>query len=87
MTYEVLFQSKAEKEFLKLDINVQRMILKKIERIIVRPKDFLERLSNSKYYKLRIENYRLIVDLIDSQLIILIIKVGHRKNIYDNLDI
>ena len=35
-------------------------------------------------YKLRIGDYRVIIDLEKDKLIVLIIKIGHRKNVYKN---
>lgn len=86
MTYEIIFTDSAKKEFLKLEKCVQIRISKALERISVRPEAFLEKLSGIESYKFRVGKYRIIIDLEKDKLILLVIKVGLRKNIYDNLN-
>jgi len=61
---------------------VRNRIYSAIERIRIRPEDHLERLTGSKYYKLRVGHYRVIIDLQRERIVIMIIDVGHRKNVY-----
>lgn len=85
MTYEVIIPSKAKKTLDKLNNNIRERILKSLERIRVRPHDYLERLTNSPYYKLRTGDYRAIIDVQDNKLILYVIRIGHRKNVYDDM--
>lgn len=85
MIYEVIIPSKAKKTLDKLEKNIQERILKSLDRIRIRPYDYLERLTNSSYYKLRTGDYRAIIDVQDNKLILYVIKVGHRKNVYDDM--
>ncbi len=80
--YEINFTDKAKKQFLKLDRVAQERIGSVLERIKIRPEDFVEKLIGESGYKLRIGDYRLIVDIDQNKLIILVLKLGHRKNIY-----
>ena len=80
--YEIIFTDKAKKQFLKLEKNNQERIGSVLERIKIRPEHFVERLVGEFGYKLRIGDYRLILDIDKNKLIILVLKVGHRKNIY-----
>ena len=82
--YEIIFTDKSKKQFLKLDHNIQERIGSVLERIKIRPEHFVERLVGEPGYKLRVGDYRLILDIDKNQLIILILKIGHRKNIYNN---
>ena len=82
--YKIIFSDKAKREFNKLDKQIQNRILKVLERIKIRPEVHLIKLINDPGYKLRVGDYRLIVDLDKNQLQISVIKVGHRKNIYKN---
>jgi mRNA interferase RelE/StbE len=46
-----------------------------------RPQDAIK-LTNREDYRIRVENYRIIYSINDTILIINIIKIGHRKEIY-----
>lgn len=81
--YEIIFSIKAKKQLLKLERNIQERIISSLERIRIRPETFITKLVGDKGYKLRVGDYRVIMDIDDNNLIILVIKVGHRKNIYN----
>ena len=53
-----------------------------LDRIRIRPEAYLTKLVDDQGYKLRVGDYRVIVDLDSGKLLILVIKVGHRRNIY-----
>ncbi len=80
--FEVIFSERAKKHFLKLDRHIQERIGNAIERIKVRPEAYVEKLVGEPGYKFRVGDYRLILDIQQERLVILVIKVGHRKNIY-----
>ena len=83
--YEIIFSEKAEKQLKKLEKDVQGRIISVLERIRIRPESYIERLVGEQVYKLRVGDYRVIMDIDKNRLIVLILKVGHRKNLYDNL--
>ncbi len=83
MVYEIVFSHSARKALLKLDRIIQQRIIHALERIKIRPEEHLVKLVGISVYKLRVGDYRVIVDLEHEKLIILVIKVGHRKNVYD----
>ena len=80
--YSVKFTENADRQLRKLEKEIQGRIIKVLERIRIRPEDFVEKLIGEPGYKLRIGDYRLIVDIDQNNLIILVLKLGHRKNIY-----
>ena len=41
------------------------------------------KLKGRKGYRIRVGNYRIIYDIFDSKLIIVVIELGHRKDIYE----
>ncbi len=41
--------------------------------------------GNNSFHKVRIGNYRIIYEIYNEELIILIIKIGHRKDVYKQL--
>ena len=85
MSYEIVFTDTSQKQFNKLEKDVQERIIKALERIRIRPESYVKKLVGDPGYRLRVGDYRVILDIEKSVLIILVVKVGHRKNIYDNL--
>ena len=81
--YEVLLSNKAKKQLAKFSSDVQNRIGSAIERIKIRPFAFVKRLTGYKYFRLRVGDYRLILDIQQGKLIILVVEIGHRRNIYD----
>ena len=78
------FTKLAEKEFLKLPKDIQRRIIKKIEFYLAGPDPltFAKRLTAGIHlsYRFQIGDYRVIFDWKNTH--ILIIRVGHRREIY-----
>ncbi len=78
------FKVKAAKEIEKLPLQIRKRILKKLKFYSSQknPLRFAEKLREQKFgeYRFRIGNYRVLFDVKDRKIIIL--KVGHRKDIY-----
>ena len=82
--YEIIFSNKAKKQLFKLEKNIQKRIIIVLERIRIRPESYITKLVGDPGYKLRVGDYRIIMDIDNNDLLILVIKVGHRKEIYKN---
>lgn len=82
MTYEVTFSDFADKQLSKLPLDVQDRIISTIKRCQIRPYSHVKKLVGSKYFRLRVGDYRVIMDVIDNKLIIHIVEVGHIKKVY-----
>ncbi len=82
MTYEVIFSNKALKQLKKMERGVQERVVAVLERIRTRPEAHVIKLVGDPGYKLRVGDYRVIVDIDIKELRILVLKVGHRKTIY-----
>lgn len=80
--YELIYSDSALKELKKLERKIQKRILNSLERIRIRPHSYLLRLVNNPYFRLRVGDYRIILDVKDEKLIIFVIELGHRKEIY-----
>ena len=81
--YEIIFSNKAKKQLFNLEKNIQKRIITVLERIRIRPESYISKLVGDPGYKLRVGDYRIIMDIDNSNLLILVIKVGHRKEIYN----
>lgn len=86
--YNVLFTKTFKKDFKKLDKHIQILIKNWINKNLVNSNNPYmkgKRLKGklSDYWRYRIGDYRLLVRTDDDLLVILLIKVGHRKSIYE----
>lgn len=82
MNFKVIWDKKALDTLNKLEIVVARRIIIKVKELSQNPfsKD-IKRLKGETSFRLRVGDYRVIFDIIRDTIIIL--KVGHRKNIYE----
>jgi mRNA interferase RelE/StbE len=81
--YSIHIEKNAEDFLKKLQKKDAEIILKKIYSIKDNPFRYLKRLQGKNLWRLRIGDYRVIVDVIISMNKIIVIKIGHRKNIYN----
>ena len=81
MSYGIFFSDFAEKQLSKLSKDVQKRIISTLKRCRIRPYPHIKKLVGSKYFRLRAGDYRIILDIIDNELIIHVIEIVHRKNI------
>jgi len=83
--YEVFFSDTALKQLKKLERDIQRRIIAAIERIRIKPEGFVRRLVGEPYFKLRVGDYRVILDIKREKMIVMVLYVGHRKHIYNHM--
>ena len=62
MTYEIIFSDKALKQLKKLEKIVQERIIAVLERIRVRPETYVTKLVGDPGYKLRVGDYRIMIE-------------------------
>jgi len=85
MVWEIIFTKKAQKQINELDKPIQSRLKKAImEKLMTNPAAYLEPLLGDfgGYYKFRVGDYRLICSKEDEKLVIVIIELGHRREIY-----
>lgn len=85
--YKLIFLSRAVKELKRLDFVAQKMIKKKLEILAEDPDKLKNDIKALKgklagKFRLRVRNYRIIYQKKDDVLTILIVRIGHRKEIY-----
>ena len=86
MAWKIEWDVRAKKELMSLDAGVQRKILAYLrKRATENPRSFGKQLSGNKVglWRYRIEDFRVICRLQDDKLLVLVVAVGHRKEIYD----
>lgn len=83
MKYNIIYEKRCLKYLKKLDKNMQLRIIKAINQL---PLGDVKRLQgNTEDYRLRVGNYRIIFSKDDEKLIILIIEIGSRGEVYSKL--
>jgi len=82
--YELVFEKKAIKELNKLENKIKKRIWGKLQLCKQDPFIYLESLIEIDGYKLRVGDYRLIIDIEKKIRLLKVLKIGHRKNIYKN---
>jgi mRNA interferase RelE/StbE len=80
--YEIIVSKKADKFLSKIPDDDRTRIINAMDKLRIRPEAYVKGLVRNEYYKFRVGNYRLIVDLVKEKLVVLVIKIGHRRNIY-----
>lgn len=80
--YSIRIEENAEKFLKKLDKKDAEMILEKIYGLRDNPFRFLKRLQGEKLWRLRIADYRAIIDIVVSANTLTVVRIGHRKNVY-----
>ncbi|NMC05510.1 MAG: type II toxin-antitoxin system RelE/ParE family toxin [Candidatus Lokiarchaeota archaeon] len=81
--YKVVFTAKARKQLVELPRPVAKRIVEKVEELAMDPfSQDIKKLAGMAFYRLRVGDYRIIFDMKNDELLVLIIKVGHRKEIY-----
>jgi mRNA interferase RelE/StbE len=81
--YSIQVEDNAENFLKKLQKKDSKAILKKIYDLRENPFRFLKRLHGDKLWRLRVGDYRVIVDVIISGNKIIVLRIGHRKNVYE----
>ena len=85
MIYKIEFSKSAHKELRKLPKAVSYRLTKAIYRLSDNPRRGQVRpMVGSKSWRLRVGSYRVIYDVYDDKVVVLILKVSHRRQAYRN---
>jgi mRNA interferase RelE/StbE len=82
MTYDVELSDKAYRQLMKLDKTVQERIIASLERVRIRPEDFVTKLVGDPGFKLRVGDYRIVMEIDQKVKRMMVLIIGHRKNVY-----
>ena len=88
MTYKVKYEKKAVRQLSKLDHSVRAIIKAWIEKNLVNTDDPRKHGKGLKgnmgsYWRYRVGDYRIIAEIKDNELLIIVIEVGHRSSVYN----
>ena len=85
--YAVEVTPAASRQIRKLDRNTQKRVLARIEKLEEdpRPRDASKLQSPEELYRVRVGDFRIVYQVEDDRLLVLIVRVGNRREIYRNL--
>ncbi|SMC33218.1 type II toxin-antitoxin system RelE family toxin [Moheibacter sediminis] len=82
--YTIILSKKAEKQLDKLNDTIVLPILNSISELAINPRPVgYKKLKGRKGCRIRVGDYRVIYEIIDKEMIVEVIALGHRKDIYD----
>jgi mRNA interferase RelE/StbE len=88
MAWAIEYGKDAEKEIAKLDRQIAQRILKFMGKRVAKlenPRSIGEALTGStlgNYWKYRVGDYRIIAEIQDAKLIVQVVRVGNRREVY-----
>lgn len=82
-SYKIKLKKSASKEIEKLPKIVLKRVIEKIQSLGIEPRPSgCKKLSSDEKYRIRVGNYRILYTIEDDKLVIYVVKIGHRKDIY-----
>ena len=87
MIYELKYEARAVKQIKKLDPATRKLIKSWIEKNLLNtdnPRQHGKGLTGnlSQYWRYRVGDYRILAEINDSEIIIIIVEIGNRRDIY-----
>lgn len=84
MAYRIEFAPRAERQFKALDRSIQMRLSRRIDSLTgnPRPQGTKKLAGEEDLYRLRVGNYRIIYQVQEKRLIVLVVSVGHRADVY-----
>lgn len=82
--YRITYKKSVEKDLRKLPADHLRAIVQKITLLAAgpRPVGTVKLRGSSNLFRMRHGDYRVVYQIADEELIVLVIKVGHRREVY-----
>ena len=83
MAYQVTLAHAVDKAVAKLPKNIRRRVDAAILLLASNPRPFgAIKMAGEEAYRIRVGDYRIIYTIEDQQLLVLVIDVGHRRDVY-----
>ena len=84
-SFRIVIKKSAAKEIERIEKKDRIRLIEKIRSLSSDPRPFgSKKLSGQEKYRIRQGNYRILYQVLDDELIINVVKVGHRRDIYGN---
>jgi mRNA interferase RelE/StbE len=83
VNYKIEFKKSAVKELNSLPKNEIKRVVDKISLLANEPRPAgCTKLSADEKYRIRVGNYRILYQILDEVLLIIIVRLAHRKDVY-----
>ena len=84
MPYEISYVPSAAKAIRKLDRSAARRLLGAIEALAAdpRPPGCIQLKGGGGEFRIRVGDYRVVYDIQNDELVVLVLRVGHRREVY-----
>ena len=84
--FEVVFSPKADKQLDDLSTSLQRRITQALEGLEPnpRPPGAIKLQGSDDLWRIRVGDYRIIYSIDDGKLLVLVVRLGHCRDIYKN---
>ena len=82
--YKIIFKSSADKALSKLPVDAQRRIIAAVDALGVepRPQGVVKLAGDDNLWRVRVGEYRIVYEIHDGRLIVLVLRVAHRRDVY-----
>ena len=85
VSYKLTFKKSVTKDFRSIPRNDVARILKRIEGLADNPRPVgSEKLSGQERFRVRQGVYRIIYEIREQELVVIVVKVGHRREVYQD---
>ena len=82
-SYRLVIRRSAGKEIEALPLKDRRRVVTKIHGLAENPRPAgCEKLSGEEKYRVRQGDFRILYEIVDHELIVTVVKVGHRREVY-----
>lgn len=86
MAYSVIFAKRASKRLERMDNTAARRIIAATEALGDNPRPRgARKIEGHDQWRIRVGDYRIIYEVHSDQLVVLVVKVGHRRDVYRGL--
>ncbi len=84
MPYAVTLSSAAERQLEKLDPSISRRLTDAMAKLAAQPRPSgCKKLTGIDAWRIRVGDYRVVYQIRDERLLVLVIRIGHRREVYD----
>jgi mRNA interferase RelE/StbE len=84
MLYSIQFTPHAQRDFAALERGAQQRLRRRIDRLAEDPFPAGARKLHAEepFYRIRVGDYRVIYEVGTDQLVVIVVKIGHRREVY-----
>ena len=81
--FEVIFKQSVAKDLRHIPRKEVARIIKRIDALKIEPRPpGVEKLSGQEKYRVRQGVYRIIYEIINNELVVVVVKIGHQRDVY-----